>query len=57
MSLLRGEKKRWLMDVMSTAVKGIHAQASCFMYVDFLIVYDNIYPIKEQQGIADALYC
>lgn len=45
------------MDVMSTAVKGIHAQASCFMYVDFLIVYNNIYPIEEQQGIADALYC
>lgn len=35
MSLLR-EKKKHDMDVMNTALKGVHAQASCFMYVDFL---------------------
>lgn len=38
-------------------LKGVHAQASCFMYVAYLAVYDKNYPIKEQQCIADALWC
>lgn len=53
MSLLRIKKDD--MDVMITALKKVHAQASCFMYVDFLIVRNSIDPIKEQQCIADAL--
>ena len=55
MSLLRGKKMTMMW--WAQHLKGVHAQASCFMYVAFLVVYNNNYPIKEQQCIADALWC
>lgn len=37
--------------------KEVHAQASCFMYVDFVIIINHMFPNKEPQCIADALSC
>lgn len=39
------------------SIKEVHAQASCFMYVDFVIIINSMFPIKEPQCIADALCC
>lgn len=49
------KKKKHRCDEHST--KEVHAQASCFMYVDFVIVIKSMFPIKEPQCIADALCC
>lgn len=48
-------KKKHRCDEHST--KEVHAQASCFMYVDFVIIINSMFPIKEPQCIADALCC
>lgn len=48
-------EKKHRCDEYST--KEVHAQASCFMYVDFGIIINSMFPIKEPQCIADALCC